>query len=613
MNLRLLFSCLIAFAACAQAQINTDRTLAIGRNALYFEDFVLSIRYFNQTIQAKPYLAEPYFYRAVAKLSLDDFLGAEDDCSRCLDRNPFFAQAYLTRALARHSLQNLTDAISDYAQALDFRPGDRRIQLNLNLAQAAQALLLTDTARALDLYAQAIDLDPNAPHPRAARALIHFHLTRFHDALTDLNHAIRLDPNQPAFFINRALIRYRLNDLRGAMDDYDHVILNDPSNPIARFNRGLLRAQVADNNRAIEDFDQAILQQHDNFPAIFNRALLRLQTGDFLGAIHDLDRVLERYPDFLPAYDARAEAKQLAGDPIAADKDRWAAAHTTHTHTHPDSSATAHAHALDKFNQLLTLDNHNQLPSKYDSQIRGRIQDRNVSLQPEPHFILTYYEKPEPLKKSLYFDLSLDRFNARNVLPMKLLLTNREAPLNQQQIDDHFASINRLSALIQHHPSNPDYFFARALDYTLVQDFDEAIANYDQAIALRPDFPEALFNRAAVRYKQFDFRQAHADSQPELLAAYDYDRILAINPNSPFAFFNRANLRLAAHDYRAAIDDYSNAIQLQPLLAEAFFNRGLAHLAQNNPAQATADLSRAGELGLVDAYSLISRIREIYF
>ena len=39
---------------CGFAQINTDRVLAIGRNALYFEDYVLSIQYFNNVISVKP-------------------------------------------------------------------------------------------------------------------------------------------------------------------------------------------------------------------------------------------------------------------------------------------------------------------------------------------------------------------------------------------------------------------------------------------------------------------------------------------------------------------------------------------------------------------------------
>ena len=32
------------------AQFNTDRLVMIGRSALYYEDYVLSIQYFNQAI-----------------------------------------------------------------------------------------------------------------------------------------------------------------------------------------------------------------------------------------------------------------------------------------------------------------------------------------------------------------------------------------------------------------------------------------------------------------------------------------------------------------------------------------------------------------------------------
>ena len=36
----------------------------MGRNALYYEDYVLAIQRFNMVINAKPWLGEPYFYRA---------------------------------------------------------------------------------------------------------------------------------------------------------------------------------------------------------------------------------------------------------------------------------------------------------------------------------------------------------------------------------------------------------------------------------------------------------------------------------------------------------------------------------------------------------------------
>ena len=116
--------------ALLHAQINTDRVMAIGRNALYFEDYVLSIQYFNQVIKAKPWLAEPYFYRAVAKINLDDYKGAEEDCSLCLQRNPFLTQAYYARGIAHQSLDAYDEAIKDYTKGLEFKPEDRQMLVN---------------------------------------------------------------------------------------------------------------------------------------------------------------------------------------------------------------------------------------------------------------------------------------------------------------------------------------------------------------------------------------------------------------------------------------------------------------------------------------------------
>lgn len=107
------------------AQFKTDRLVMIGRSALYFEDYVLSIQYFNQAISAKPYLYEPWFYRGVAKYYLDDFVGAEDDCSEAIKRNPYVVGMYELRGLCRIQQKKYGDAIKDYNQALRY---DRRIK-----------------------------------------------------------------------------------------------------------------------------------------------------------------------------------------------------------------------------------------------------------------------------------------------------------------------------------------------------------------------------------------------------------------------------------------------------------------------------------------------------
>jgi len=91
---KILISVVLLFHVGLFAQWNTDRILTIGRNALYFEDYVLSIQYFNQVIKIKPFLAEPYMYRCIAKIQLGDFEGAEIDGSEAVSRNPFMPQAF---------------------------------------------------------------------------------------------------------------------------------------------------------------------------------------------------------------------------------------------------------------------------------------------------------------------------------------------------------------------------------------------------------------------------------------------------------------------------------------------------------------------------------------
>ena len=95
----------IAFLALSiapvAAQYRVDRLITAGRSALYYEDYVLSIKYFNLAIGAKPYLYEPWYYRSVAKFSLDDYTGAESDATEALHLNPYINDIYDLRAICR--------------------------------------------------------------------------------------------------------------------------------------------------------------------------------------------------------------------------------------------------------------------------------------------------------------------------------------------------------------------------------------------------------------------------------------------------------------------------------------------------------------------------------
>ena len=334
------------------AQINTDRVMNIGRNALYFEDYILSMQYFNQVIKVKPYMAEPYFYRGVAKLSLDDFKGAEEDCTLCIERNPFIVNAYQVRGIARQNLGDYQGAIDDYTEGLRYAPEDRsflnnkaiaEVQLkkydeaeksfdklialhpnyyNGYMSRAQFYLEKGDTIKAIDDIDKAISIDKYISGAYAQRAIIKvLHDADYDSALADMNEALRLDPKEVSYYFNRARIKYHQDDLQGAMADYDYILKLDPDNTMTYYNRGLLRMQVGERNKAISDFTKVIKAEPDNYFAIYNRALLYDMIGNYGKAISDFNVVLEQYPDFAAGFYARSEAKRKMGDMKGGEKD----------------------------------------------------------------------------------------------------------------------------------------------------------------------------------------------------------------------------------------------------------------------------------------------------
>ena len=68
-----------------------------------------------------------------------------------------------------------------------------------------------------------------------------------------------------------------------------------------------------------------------------------------------------------------------------------------------------------------------------------------------------------------------------------------------------------------------------------------------------------------------------------------------------------ANIKVKKKDYLNAVKDYSKAIELEPDFAEAYFNRGLTRIYLEDLEGGAMDLSRAGELGLTEAYNVIKR------
>jgi len=679
------------FLTSAVAQINTERMMAIGQNSLYFDDYVLSIQYFNQVIKAKPYLAEPYFYRAAAKLYLDDTAGAEEDCTKALEHNPFISRAYLCRSYARMRQGKYLEAVADCNKGLEFDVDNQTLMLNKGLSYTyakkyPEALVslneligrfLTfvngymsrgqlqiekgDTLLAVDDFSRAISINRFYAPARAGRGWIYLAMGNYANALPDLDEAIRLEPENPAYYMNRGLTRYNMNNLRGTLDDFDRSISLDPNSKLAYFNRGIIRSQVGDLNRAIEDFDKVIFLEPDNYMAIYNRALIREDVGEYKGAIADLTTIIGAYPKFTPAYYQRSDIRKKIGDAKGADRDYFAAWNiddklkedrankknlSSNTKTTETDSTDTNKKDMTKYNKVIVVETTSSNTNKYQNPMRGRVQDKNIEVEMEDLFFITYYEKarPGPVRRVMDYTNYFDELNNIGIKSsQKLLISNQEQSLTTEQAEYHFRSIDDYSSLIGQTPDVASLFLARSIDFALVQDLTSAIDDLSRALQLNEKMVLAYFERASLRFKklnvEYDNRDqldatatlSSNDSKKKVvkdlnstkssgysigekafgmdyeLVMRDYDKVLSLDPNFIYAFYNRANIRCIQRDYRNAVVDYTKALEINPEFADAWFNRGLAQINLGDREHGLSDLRMARQLGLYKAYNIIKR------
>ncbi|MBR2451268.1 MAG: tetratricopeptide repeat protein [Paludibacteraceae bacterium] len=642
-----------------QAQLNTDRITAIGRNALYFDDYVLSIQYFNQVIKLKPYLSEPYLLRAIAKIQLGDYVGAEQDCNAAIARNPFQPGAYYTRGFIYRQTNQAEKAEKDFSEALVFAPEnktyiamradalaemklfERALQdINHLIHREPQSAALyfekgsiclrsNDTICALNAFAKATEYDSQNPANWSALGLVQLMQDREDEALQSLCRSIDYGSKWAGDYINRAIIYYRKHNYRGALADYDKAVTLAPKDAQCYYNRGVMRQELGDYNRALEDLTQAIALAPEQIEIYYQRGMVLMQLRQWEEALVDFQTIIQRYPYFLPAYYLAAQAQTSLGEDKAAFQLRQQAYQLEQKKDSIQSLKTdmqiaasqPQQHDRRKEFSALAAQNQeaNDEETKYESDTRGSIQKRYTDVVNEPNIILSYYAtNTTSLKQTNYSHASVDKYNRQQYLPAALRFSTKEITLTADMVNQHFAQITQLSNKIDLliRTSTTDglsaTYIARALEFALVQDYSSALDDITRAIVMDGNLYFAYFCRANWRYKLLEYKRAMGETMESAdfeLMMRDYDYVIHHQPDFSFAYYNKANMLCLQQDFKAAISYYTQAIEVDSDFAEAYFNRGLTYIYINEVEKGIADLSKAGELGIYQAYNLISRFQ----
>ncbi len=131
----------------------------------------------------------------------------------------------------------------------------------------------------------------------------------------------------------------------------------------------------------------------------------------------------------------------------------------------------------------------------------------------------------------------------------------------------------------------------RGSAYDNKDDYDRAIADYDQAIRLDPNEASLYFNRGVAHENKEPLSDEREGYYARAIA--DYDQAIRLDPKFAPAYYRRGSAFWNMGDDEHAIADYDRAISLDPNDSEFYLDRGLVYRDKGDYDRAIADYDQA--------------------
>jgi len=389
----------------------------------------------------------------------------------------------------------------------------------------------------------------------------------------------------------------------------------DPENALTYYNRAELKAKKNDFKGAIEDYNKVITINPHNVFTYFNRAIMWQRLGKFKKAIADYTSAINLNPLFATAYYNRSIARSSIKDYAGAEQDYKTAA-----------KLNASLNILSQAGKLDSTGLAKLIEFRADFE-EGNVKDIKASqseMYPFSNFVITYCFKDSVENCASSTNAKIFKLN-HDFGDDKFKLTCQDDTLPRDKAEQLMKTLDNIPVSID----NNLKIFERAIIKYKLQNYNGSLDDYNTIISLKPDFGIAYFNRANTRFDMISFMNEMKDYNENIISignnktqahsapntfTKDYDDVIAdykkciqMEPQFYYFYFNLANVDIDLKDYVAATSNFTKAISIEPKFAEAYYNRGLTYIYIQKKEEGCLDLSKAGELGIQKAYTVIKK------
>ncbi|NTU58114.1 MAG: tetratricopeptide repeat protein [Chlorobiaceae bacterium] len=249
---------------------HVDALTLLGVIALYEQNLLRAVEWFDRVIAISPYNAVIHFRRGVALQVLVRLEEAISSYDKAIGVKPDHAEAWSNRGLALHGLKRFDDALASYGKA---------IAINQEYAEAYYNLGFTLQE-----------------------------LTRPEEAISCYDKATTIKPDYAEAWSNRGLALQELKRFEAALASYDKALEIRHEYAEAWYNRGNVLKELRHSAMALASYDRAITIRPDYAEAYLNRGNVFLDIGQFEDALINYNRAIGINPHYASAYSNRGAA-----------------------------------------------------------------------------------------------------------------------------------------------------------------------------------------------------------------------------------------------------------------------------------------------------------------
>jgi tetratricopeptide (TPR) repeat protein len=351
-------------------------------------------------------------------------------------------------------------------------------------------------------------------------------------------------------YFRDGLQKYAYEDYKGALQDFSNAINLNPNDTDVYEFLGVAKALINDNLGAIKAFTRYLLVQPRSERVYYLRGALRRKIEDYAEAITDLDSVIKFDPAYAEAYLNRGMAEVAMKDYDDAEYDIRKA-----IELNPNYSDSYISNAL--------------IQEKV-GHYRAAVQDYNTCLGENPEEFIVYFLRAYALNKLADY-ASAGEGSSMNDYRLGLLKcttkdlnTGFYCGLAKYKLGDYKVALQYFTKAISEDQRYTYAYYYRALVYTIFNDYQSAIKDYNITTTLSPYFSRAWFKSGELKNK--------------------------------------------TGDSKGAVQDFSEAIKIQPKNGVYYYNRAMAEINLGDKKAGCLDLDKAKELGNADTGRLIKEV-----